>query len=273
MPVPGIGAYVKQKKGDFTSRSPCFLIIRGIRENEKQEPAFDFQFLAKMEGITSSQLLQYFGNQGLFFSVNGEKVLETLERLRAEAPSEWKQLLGLEVVPSWKDWLGQHFLNILGPISNNEYENKVAQIFNALGFEVEQMGYKREGECPDGIIYGKDFAIVYDCKNRTDYLLDAPDKRAMIRYVQVAKRRVREREAIEKVYFAYVAHSYHQNTKNLGDIEKQAGTKGMLLTSETSLYLFYKKLRAGKSFLLADFEELAIGVVVRQEDVERVYSG
>jgi hypothetical protein len=102
--------------------------------------------------------------------------------------------------------------------------------------------------------------------------LDARDKRAMIKYIQDAKRRIKEKLKIEKVYFAIIAHSYDQRTKNLSDIEKETSTKGILLTSETMLYLLFKKLSLGRSFLLTDFEGLISAQTVMIENIDRVYS-
>ena len=271
LPLAAIGVYTKGRGRDFSSRSPCFLIVRNIDENEKGEPQFDFHFVARIKGITSLGFLNEIGDYGLFFSVPQEGILEVLSKFHIEAPKEWKMLLDEKIQPSWLDWVGKRFRGVLKPISNPEYEDRVAEIFNALGFEVEQMGYKREGEYPDGIFYSRDFAVVYDCKNRSNYFLDAKDKRAMIRYVQYAKRRIREQKRIEKVYFAFTAHSYKKMLKNLSTIEKETSTKGALFTSENLLYLLYKSLSLGPRFLLVDFEELISGQIVRRETIDKVY--
>lgn len=270
LPIAGIGAYIKQRGKDFSSRSPCFLIVRNIDENERGEPQFDVHFISKIEGITSSKFLGEVGAQDLFFSIPQGKVLEVLDKLGVKPPLEWKTLLEEEFPPSWRDWIGKRFQDILKPLSNPDYEDKVAEIFNALGFEVEQMGHKKEGEYPDGIIYSKDFAIVYDCKNRSNYFLDVKDKRAMVKYVQYAKRRIEEQRGIDKVYFAFIAHSYDR-VENISDIEKETSTKGLLFTSEALLYLIFKKLSLGRLFLLADFEELISNQIVTMESIEKVY--
>lgn len=161
-----------------------------------------------MKGITSIKFLDEIGSRDLFFSVSEETVLSVLRKFDVKPPSEWQKLLEGKPQPSWLDWVGKGFQDILQPISNPEYEDKVAAIFNALGFEVEQMGHKKEGEYPDAIVYSEDFAFIHDCKNRSNYFLDARDKRATIKYFQDAKRRVKERKGIEKMYFAFSAHSY-----------------------------------------------------------------
>jgi len=270
LPLAGIGAYIKQKERNFSQRPPCFLIIRNIDENEKGEPRFDIHFMARMEEITSLKLLDKTGTQDLFFSVSQEKILRILDEFGIKPPLDWKQLLEEKPQPSWQDWVGKYFQDILKSISNPEYEDRIAEIFSALGFETEQMGHKKEGEYPDGVIYSKDFAITYDCKNRFNYFLDAKDKRAMINYVQYAKRRIEEQRGIGKIYFAFVAHSYDK-IENMNDIEKETSSKGLLLTSEALLYLLFKRLYLGRLFLLADFEELISNQIITIETAEKVY--
>jgi hypothetical protein len=274
LPLAGIGIYTKGKDRDFTAQPPCFLIIKNITENEKGEPQFDFHHISKMQGITSSTLLNEIGIRNLFFSVSEEKILQILEKFGIKPPSEWQKLLEAKVMPqpSWLDWVGKQFQDILQTVSNDAYEDRIAEIFTALGFDVEQLGHKKEGEYPDGIAYSKDFAIIYDCKNRTNYFLNASDKRAIVKYVQYAKPRIEERKKIEKIYFAIIAHSYDK-VENISDIEKETHTKGFLLTSEAMLYLLYKKLSLGPSFLLADFEELISNQVIKIENVKDIYRG
>jgi hypothetical protein len=272
LPLVGVGVYTKGRDRDFTAQSPCFLIIKNITENEKGEPQFDFHYVSKMQGITSSMLLNEIGIRNLFFSVPEERVLFVLEKFGIKPPPEWQKLL--EAKPpsalSWQNWIGKHFQDILQTISNNDYEDRIAEIFNALGFEVEQLGHKKEGEYPDGIAYSKDFAIVYDCKNRSNYFLSASDKRAIIKYIQDAKRRIEERRGIKKVYFALIAHSYDK-IESISDIEKEIFSKGFLFTSEAMLYLLFKKISLGSSFLLVDFEELASNQIITIENIEKVY--
>lgn len=273
-PIPAIGVYTRGKGRDYTHRPPCFLVIKNISENEKREPQFDFHYVSQMPDLTSAQFLSEIPKKDLFFSVSEENVLPVLERFSIKPPPEWQKLLETKALPlpSWQEWIGRHFQDILQTISNDEYEDKIAEIFSALGFEVEQLGHKKEGEYADGIAYSKDFAIIYDCKNRTSYFLNANDKRAIIKYVQHAKKRVEERRKIEKVYFAIIAHSYNK-VENMSDIEKETSSKGFLLTSEVMLYLLYKKLSLGTSFLLADFEELISNQVIKIEDVKDIYRG
>jgi hypothetical protein len=273
-PIPAIGVYTKGKGRDYTHRHPCFLILKNISENEKREPQFDFHYISQMSGVTSAQFLNEIPKKDLFFSASEESILPVLERYNVKPPQQWQKLLETKVLPlpSWQEWRGKHFQDILQTISNDEYEDKIAEIFSALGFEVEQLGHKKEGEYPDGIAYSKDFAIIYDCKNRTNYFLNASDKRAITKYVQYAKRRIEERKKIEKAYFAIIAHSYDK-VENINDIEKETSSKGFLLTSEVMLYLLYKKLSLGPSFLLADFEELISNQVIKIENVKDIYRG
>lgn len=274
VPLAGIGIYTKGKDRDFTAQPPCFLIIKNITENEKGEPQFDFHHISKMQGITSLTLLNEIGIRNLFFSISEEKILRALEKLSIKTPPEWQKLLEAKApsTPSWLDWVGIHFQDITQTISNNEYEDRIAEVFTALGFDVEQLGHKKEGEYPDGIAYTKDFAIIYDCKNRTNYFLNASDKRAIIKYVQYAKPRIEERRKIEKIYFAIIAHSYDK-VENISDIEKETSSKGFLLTSEAMLHLLFTKISLGPAFLLADFQELISNHVITIENIKNVYRG
>lgn len=266
LPVAGIGVYTKSKQKDLSSSSPCFLIIKAISE-EKGGPQFDIHFVSKMEGITSSKFLDEIATHGLFFSIPKEKILKVLGKLDITPPREWMELLEER---TWQDWVGRRFHEILEPPYSNIYEDRVAEIFKALGFEVEQMGYRKKGEHPDGIIYSSDFAVVYDCKNIKGYFPDKDDKRAMTSYFQMNKKRIKEKQKIDKVYFAFIAHSYRENI-DINDVEKETSTKGLLLMSESLLYLIYKKLFLGNSFLLAEFERLISGRVVTKEVIEEVY--
>ncbi|MBO3840369.1 MAG: hypothetical protein JTT17_06080 [Candidatus Brockarchaeota archaeon] len=54
LPIPGIGVYIKHRGGDFSSRPPCFLIVRGMSENDKGEAQFNISFISKMEGVRIS---------------------------------------------------------------------------------------------------------------------------------------------------------------------------------------------------------------------------
>ncbi|MEM2459573.1 MAG: hypothetical protein QXG66_05025, partial [Candidatus Bathyarchaeia archaeon] len=93
LPIPGIGVYIKHRGGDFSSRPPCFLIVRGMSENDKGEAQFNISFISKMEGVTSSRLLDEIGFQNLFFSIPREKALGVLSRLGVKIPLEWRRLL------------------------------------------------------------------------------------------------------------------------------------------------------------------------------------
>jgi len=61
--------------------------------------------------------------------------------------------------------------------------------------------------------------------------------------------------------------------QNISDVEKETSSKGFLLTTEAMLYLLYKKISLGPSFLLADFEELVSNQVITLETVQNIYRG
>jgi hypothetical protein len=273
-PIAAIGVYTKGKGRDYTYRPPCFLIVKNISENESGEPRFDFHFISPMQGITSAHLSSEIPRGGLFFALSEQQILTVLKKLGTTPPSEWLQQLGEKnILPSpWLDWVGKHYQEIQLILSNSDYEDRIAEIFTAVGFEVEQLGHKQEGEYADGIAYSKNFAIIYDCKNRRDYFLNAEDKRAIIRYVQHEKKRIAERKNIDKVYFAIIAHSYGK-VENVNAIERETSSKGFLLTSEAMQYLLYRKISLGPKFLLADFEDLITNKAIDIESIKNVYKG
>jgi len=275
VPIPAIGVYVRGKAGDYSQRPPCFLIVKSISENEEGAPHFDFHYVSQISGLTSAQFLNEMpARKGLFFSIPEEEVLSILRKFNIRPPREWWEVPEAKIVlPPWLDWVGARFQSIiLKRVYSDEYEDRIAEIFRALGFEVEQLGHVKEGEYADGIAYSKDFAIIYDCKNMVDYSLNARDKRALINYVNRDKRRIQERRKIEKIYFAIIAHSFGR-IEGMSDIEKETGCKGFLLTSEAMLYLLYKKLYLGPSFLLVDFEELISTRPLKIEQIENIYKG
>jgi hypothetical protein len=52
-----------------------------------------------------------------------------------------------------------------GNLGNEEFEDRVANLLTALGFNVRQKGYKSRGEYPDGIAFLDDqYSVVYDCQ-------------------------------------------------------------------------------------------------------------
>lgn len=272
LPIAGIGIYTQGRKQDCRAVPPSYLSVKGIRTNEKGEPVFDFEVIGKIEGMTSSRLLEAVGDKGLFFTLKAEETAAVLSRLGAKPPPRWESLVGRSVPSSWEEWIGSRFSRILGEISNDGYEDRAKELFVALGFEVDQMGHLRPGEFPDGVLYGKDFALVYDCKNRRDYFLNAEDKRAMITYVQKWRKRIQEEKDIEDISFAFLAHSFDVSTRNLDETVKEARAPGTMITSEALLYVLYQKLTLGRRFVQDDFRTLITRRSVTKEEVETVYS-
>ena len=279
LPIAGIGVYIKgkEKDKDLSNLPPSFIIIKGIKEYDKGVPEFDFSFISIIQGIKSSELLDKIGENKLFFVVKQEKVISIFKEYGVNPPLEWKKLLeeNLTSTPSWQSFIGEYFLKILGEISNDNYEDIIAQIFNALGFHVVQLGHRKNGKFPDGIvIYIADdikysFAIVYDCKNSNKYYLPTDDKRAMKEYIQDVEKKLKEQEHIQKVYFAFIAHSY--NEIDISEIQKETSSTGFLLTSEDMLYLLYKKIVLGRSFLLTNFDKLSSKYVISRETIDKNY--
>ncbi|AWR96154.1 hypothetical protein DFR86_00400 [Acidianus sulfidivorans JP7] len=273
-PVAGIGVYSKIRRRDLSNLEPSFLVVKGININEIGEPYFDIHYIDKMHGIKSKEFLREIGERKLFFTLPAERVLEILKQFNISPPAEWLELLrSTKKTNDWKDWIGRHFLGILdkSSIGNEEFEDRIAEIFKALGFEVEQLGHKIKGEYPDGIVYWGDYAIIYDCKNRENYYLNADDKRALKEYVENYKKKLQQSKNI-RIFFAIIAHSFENFDDKIAEIERETLTKGVLFTSNTMLYLLYKKLALGVNFSLNDFEKLILSKPVTIEIIDKVYS-
>ena len=164
--IPAIGIYTKGKKADLSHISPCFLVIKNVEENEKGEPLFQFHFVQKITNISSATLESKIGKPNLFFSRPKEEIVNILFNYGINlTPTEWNTQQNEWLGPPWQSWIGERFLSIQKSVSSAEYEDRTTEILRALGFTVDQMGHKKEGEFPDGIAYSTDYSIVYDCKN------------------------------------------------------------------------------------------------------------
>ena len=271
-PIPGIGAYTKYRDRDLSHQPPAFIIIEEIGENERKEPTFKIRYLGRIGGLKSRTLFRELGRQELLFTVGYREVRGIFEKYGVKPPKIWMEALRSLERPEWMNWIGAHYLTILEYPRAEDYEDIVADIFTALGFEVDQMGHLKEGEYPDGILHTREYSIVYDCKDIYNYYIDAKSKRAMRKYIEQARKRIKEERGITRVYFAYIAHSFNRGGfKNLAEIEKTTGTKGLLITTKALLYLLYKKLKMGRKFLLADFEELITGEIIAENQINKVY--
>lgn len=252
LPIPALGIHF----GDFSYLRFSYMMVIGMEQDDREIPTFDYQCVGE-SGATSDQLLRTLRDPQtgtLFETRESATVLNMLNTLAEQPPQEWLDLLGgtKPQVPaeSWRDWIGQRFLRLFDTkISNDDFEDIVAETFRALGFEVVQMGHRRPGSYPDGTLVAapSDFAIVYDCKNSSNYYPIVEHQRAISDYVQKEGKRLQEQKRVRSVYSAIVARSFAQAELVGADI---------FVSAEDLLYALYKRLRLGKDFTLTAFDEV-----------------
>jgi len=253
LPVPGIGVYMKQREKDYRQRSFIYLRIKGMRYGGLREPYFDFEPIRRAEK-TSAALLDKIGQHKLFESRPLDQVIETLKGLGEEPPSDWLRLAKERVKEDWRSWIGSYFLRAESDVSNDAFEDIIADIFRAIDFSVEQMGHKVHGNNPDGILVPPppyDFAIVYDCKNSSEYYPSEDDKRALEDYLTRHKLEVKAKyRYITDAYSCFVAKSFKRELLSASEVGAD-----ILLDLGSLLYILYKRLRMGSNFTLVPFDE------------------
>jgi hypothetical protein len=155
---------------------------------------------------------------------------------------------------------------------SKELENRVADAFVMLGFEVEKLGQGR-GRVPDGIAMCREYhyAIIYDAKaTQYDYSIGT-DSRAFTEYIRSQTPRLR-RQGIEKIFFAIVSGSFSDSMDQ--EIERIKMTPGVqevvLLPAESIVKLVEVKLRThdfdlGYSGLLS---MLTRGGILLKQDID-----
>jgi hypothetical protein len=149
------------------------------------EPCFSFEPI-RSSGIPSSRLSTSLRIRRLFWAIDFNQAREHLSRIGATPPTEWIELAELRKIPvSWRDWIGGYFLDIeRSSLSNNEFEDRIVDLLKALGFDVTQKGHTLRGEYPDGIFSFEGYAVVYDCKNISNFSPSADDIRAIKGYLK-----------------------------------------------------------------------------------------
>jgi hypothetical protein len=248
-PIPALGVY----GGQFKKSKFDYLIIKGIDVDAKGIPFFDYDFLTK--GSTpSEQVMQAIqsASQRFFYTLTNHQLRTIIETLKEDAPSTWLNILGESTEPvepriPWKRFVGQLFLDLdLPALSNEDFEDTVARLLVALGFDVVQKGHKIQGEYPDGVaVFEGDFAIVYDCKNSVKYYPSAEHKRALQKYYgdeEIASDKSR------KLFAAFIAKSFDVGTQK--DVH--------LLSTESLVYLLYKRLLLGSRFRLNPIKKILV---------------
>lgn len=246
-PLPGIGRYIKQKDKDFRTKPFVYLIIMGMRyDSSTESPFFTFKTLTKSKKesrILESNIPSV--NRRFFSVMDPEKLIAILQNIGEAPPKEWKSLIDIkEQIINWRDYIGEYFLEIEEKtLSNNEFEDRVAALFNALGFKVDQKGHTLPGEYPDGIApFDSDYAIVYDCKNTHNFISMSQDQRAIKKYLEDEKKIRNE----NNMYCAFIAKSF-----------KIEGKRGIFYLSINSLlYILYKKIMLGAEFALSPLKKI-----------------
>jgi mRNA-degrading endonuclease YafQ of YafQ-DinJ toxin-antitoxin module len=245
-PLAGLGIYIKLKKNDLTNIPFVYLKITGMRyDTNTHTPYFNFRVIKKSK-TESKRLLDRLPKEKkkLFSSIEAGQLINILNEIGEEPPKEWSELIelvGREV--SWENYIGEYFFKLKDVnISDSEFEDIVAKLLNALGFDITQKGHKIKGEFADGIAaFENDYAIVYDCKNTYNYNPTANDKRALEKYFD-GERKVRKEKYL---YKAFIAKSFRGVQRDI-----------FYLPVDSLLYLLYKKLTMGSKFTLSPFKKI-----------------
>jgi len=246
-PLAGLGIYIKQREKDFTRIPFVYLKIRGMRyDPDTGKPFFDFKVTKKSS--TQSKILTDrlpTENKKLFSAIDAGRLIKILKGIGEKPPEEWLNLVELaETHVDWHDYIGKYFLDLKsGNLGNEEFEDRVANLLTALGFDVVQKGHRIQGEYPDGIANFEDESvIVYDCKNRVDFIPTAEDNRAIEKYMK-DEGKMRKGKTILS---AFIAKSF--GTASQKDV--------FYFSIDFLLYLLYKKLSLGSRFNLAPLKKI-----------------
>jgi len=263
VPCPAIGVYGKFSKPNLGHEPPSFLIIQEVQRNERG-PTFRTEHLAVVQGVTSDQLREELGLRqfNLIGRMNPDQVVKAFQRLHVSLPERWTELLVREESPG-DEWLPPRF-SLPESTSNDLFEDRVAEMFRAIGYKVDQRGHRTPGRDADGIAQsGSLYAIVYDAKNCYGYQLPTSDQRAMIDYVKDALESFRAREVNITVYFAFVARGFGDSAlEGLSRVHSELGDVfGVLLPLDTLQQLVRMKLQRGPTFSINPRRLFANGLV------------
>lgn len=246
-PLAGLGIYIKQKEKDFTRIPFVYLKITGMRnDTTTQQPFFDFKVIKKSNTQSKSLTDRLSAeNKKLFSAIDAGKLIKILNEIDEKPPKEWLDFIELVETPvTWHDYIGKYLLDLKsGSLGNEEFEDRVADLLTALGFDVVQKGHRIQGEYPDGIAAFEDeYAVVYDCKNTLNFIPTAADNRAVEKYMKDEGKMRKEKTILS----AFI-------TKSFG----AAPQKDVFYFSvDFLLYLLYKKLSLGSRFNLAPLKKI-----------------
>ncbi len=257
LPLPGLGIYSKFKKQDLSEDPFVYIRVDGMRydENSKQ-PYFSFTRIerSKTKSFNLSKILPSEAKK-LFSGIDAENLMEYLTQIGETPPKEWMDLIELKEMPiRWEDSIGVYFLDIERKnLSNNEFEDRIADLLKALSFKVKQQGHILQGEYPDGIFSFEDYAVVYDCKNTSNFSPSSADIRAIEKYLKDEKKVRKEKN----IYAAFIAKSF-----------RQQGEKNVFYFTVSSLiYLLYKKLTLGLDFTLNPIKKILENTIHLTKDI------
>jgi len=142
-----------------------------------------------------------------------------------------------------------------------EFEQRCAEAFRSLGFEVRELGQGcgRVADCL-AIAAQERFAVIIDAKvRRRGYALGTDDRQ----FCEYAVRHTRELAltGIERVYFAVVGHGFRPD-----DLDKLAGFMAgtpirsvAFIEAEALMRLVDESIAKRREFRLADFDRLLFG--------------
>jgi len=245
-PLPGLGIYIKQRDRDYRNMKFIYLIIKGMRYDSLSEQPY-FEFDPIQESSTESwKIINNLPseNKTLFSSIQSDKLIKILKNIDENPPGEWKNLIELkETIISWKDYIGKYFLEIESKnLSNEEFEDRIFNLLKALGFDIIQKGHTLPGAYADGIFSLDNYAVVYDCKNTSNFFPSESDKRSIDRYLQ-DEIKVRKEK---KIYSAFIAKSFEEISR--GDI--------FYFNVNSLIYLLCKKIQIGSRFVLDPIKKI-----------------
>lgn len=236
-PLPSIGYYF----GVCSSSLFDYIIIKNITVLDDNSPQFEYEFISTSK-TTSESLDKKINNRKhkIYFSIEKEKLLKSLNELHESPPNKWLALTHKKNInPNWLDYIGSYYQDLIEKdLSSEDFEDKLASLLTALGFEVLQRGHKVKGSYPDGVAtYEKDFAIVYDCKNSNNYYPTAEHLRAINQYYADEKR-VQGKD--KEMFCCLIAKKFTSL------LNKECH----LIPVESLLYLLQKKFKLGAKFKL-----------------------
>ena len=215
-------------------------------DTNSEIPLFSFKVMKKAT-TSSKSLVDKLPDEAkkLFWAINADELIKILSEIGETPPKEWLHLIGsVKTSGCWRDYIGTYFLELESEtLGNDEFEDRVAHLLTALGFDVTQKGHKIKGEYADGIATfdENEYAIVYDCKNTVNFVPTAENKRALMKYFEDEKKIRKEKS----LYTAFIAKSFKDEQRGI-----------FFVPVDSLLYLLYKKLTMGSKFTLSPLRKI-----------------